>query len=345
MHVLKNAWYVAAWSSEISEKPRARTLLGESVLLVRKSDGAAVALGNRCPHRFAPLNMGIFQNDSIQCTYHGLRFGLDGACVENPTGRGAIPRQARIPAYRVAEKDGMAWIWMGDQSLAEVDLIPDFSALSAPTQRHARGGYLHIKADYQLMIDNLMDLSHVAFLHAKTFGTRSMAQAKIEIIEEKRILIVNRLMPACEAPGYLQAVAGPDGRVDHWLDMTLNMPSSMILVSGAAGPGQGRQGTSPLSSHIVTPEAEGTTHYFFSISLDASQFSEEAAAEFHVQQKQVFLTEDIPVLEGCQALMGTTDLFALQPVLLPTDAGPMRARKWLDQLIREENGKVQRATA
>ena len=96
---------------------------------------------------------------------------------------------------------------------------------------------------------------------------------------------------------------------------------------------------------MVTPETDGTTHYFFSISLDATQYSEEAVNQFHAQQKQVFLTEDIPMLEGCQALMGTTDLWALQPVLLATDAGPVRARKWLDQLIREESGQGQRASA
>lgn len=344
MHVVRNAWYVAAWSSELSAKPQSRTLLGESVFLARKTDGTPVALGNRCPHRFAPLHMGTWSENTIQCGYHGLRFGVDGACVENPTGKGAIPRQARIAAYPVAERDGFVWIWMGDADAADEGLVPDYSMLNAPTQRHAMGGYLHIKTNYQFMIDNLMDLSHVAFLHP-AFGTRSMAQGKVEMIEDKRILHVNRLMPSCEAPSYLLAVAGPDRKVDHWLDMTLHMPSSMILASGASRPGQGRRGGAPLSSHVVTPETDGITHYFFSISLDATQFSAHDLDQLHAQQKQVFLTEDIPMLEGCQSLMGTTDLWALQPVLLATDAGPVRARKWLDQMILEEGAQQERVSA
>jgi phenylpropionate dioxygenase-like ring-hydroxylating dioxygenase large terminal subunit len=336
MHVVKNAWYVAAWSSELSNKPRSRTLLGQPVLLVRKRDGTPVALGDRCPHRFAPLHLGTFRDDTIQCGYHGLRFGLDGACVENPTGQGAIPRQARIPSYRVVEKDGLVWIWMGDAAAADIKLIPDFSSLDAPTQRHAKGGYLHIKANYQLMVDNLLDLSHVAFLHP-AFGTRSMARGKVDISQDGHILRVNRLMAACDAPSYLLAAAGPDGKVDHWLDMILTMPSSMILAAGATTVGLGRIGGSEvLASHIVTPETDNTTHYFFSISQNVGAGSEADLAHIHEMQKQVFLAEDIPMLEGCQSLMGTTDLWTLKPVLLPTDAGPVHARKWLDQMIHEE---------
>lgn len=337
MNVVRNAWYVAAWSSEVNEKPSARTLLGEPVLLVRKPDGTPVALGDRCPHRFAPLHLGTFHDDSIQCAYHGLRFGLDGACIENPCGQGAIPRQARIPAYRVAERDGFIWIWMGDAARADVELIPDFSALDGPTRRHAKGGYLSIKANYQLLVDNLLDLSHVAFLHP-SFGTRSMARGKVDILEQDRILQVNRFMPECDAPSYLVAVAGPNGRVDHWLDMTLNMPSSMILAAGATKPGEGRsKGAEVLASHVVTPESDDRTHYFFSVSQSAAYCTEEEVQQIHAQQKEVFLREDQPMLEGCQSLMGTTDLWSLQPVLLPTDAGPIRARKWLDQMIRKES--------
>jgi phenylpropionate dioxygenase-like ring-hydroxylating dioxygenase large terminal subunit len=349
MHVVKNAWYVAAWSSELSERPQSRTLLGQSVFLVRKADGTPLALGNRCPHRFAPLHMGTWKNDTIQCAYHGLRFGVDGACVEIPTGKGAIPRKARVAAYRVAEKYGYVWIWMGEPEAADEALVPDFSSMNALSQRHARGGYLHVKANYQLMVDNLLDLSHVAFLHP-ALGTNSMAQGEIEIVESKRILHVNRLMPACDAPSYLRGMADPDGKVDHWLDMTLYMPTNMILGSGAAKPGEGRSGggslpSGGLSGHVVTPETDSTTHYFFSLSLDATKFSDEDAAQFHAQQKQVFLTEDTPMLEGCQALMGTTDLWALHPVLLATDAGPVRARRWLDKMILEESGQEQRVSA
>jgi len=336
MNYARSAWYAAAWSAEVSSKPISRILLGDSVLLARKSDGQAVALGNRCPHRFAPLHLGRLSSDSIQCAYHGLRFNFSGACVANPTSQGAIPHHARIAAYPISERNGLIWIWMGEAKQSDLQLLADFSGLDDPTRRHARGGYLHVKANYQLLVDNLLDLSHIPFLHPQ-FGTGDMAQGKIEITEHGNVMRVDRFMHDVEAPEYLRHAAAPNGRIDHWLDMRLHMPSSMLLTAGASKPGQGRIGAgTTLACHIVTPETHNTSHYFFSISQEAGTCTEEEIAELHEAQKRIFSAEDVPMLEGCQLLMGTTDLWALNPVLLPTDVGPVRARKWLEQMIHNE---------
>ena len=95
---LGNAWYVAAWSDDLTEgQLLARTILKEPVVLYRKSDGAVVALGDRCPHRFAPLHMGkIVHGDRVQCPYHGLEFDQTGACVLNPHGTRAEIHKADV---------------------------------------------------------------------------------------------------------------------------------------------------------------------------------------------------------------------------------------------------------
>ena len=81
---LRNCWYAATYANDVGDTPFARQLLGEFVVLFRTSDGVAHALEDRCPHRFAPLSMGTVVEDQLQCPYHGLRFGTDGACSYNP---------------------------------------------------------------------------------------------------------------------------------------------------------------------------------------------------------------------------------------------------------------------
>lgn len=92
---LLNAWYVAALSTDIG--PEAlfhRKLLDTSVMMYRKLDGTAVAVHDRCPHRFAPLHLGKRDGDDVACVYHGLRFNAEGQCTHNPHGDGRIPKAA-----------------------------------------------------------------------------------------------------------------------------------------------------------------------------------------------------------------------------------------------------------
>ncbi len=125
MNFLRNAWYCAGWAADLGAEPITRTYLNEPVLLYRMRDGRAVAIGERCPHRFAPLHKGKLRDDCIECPYHGLRFDASGACVHNPHGDGAIPKAARVKAYPLVEQYGALWIWMGDPSLADESALID----------------------------------------------------------------------------------------------------------------------------------------------------------------------------------------------------------------------------
>src|SRR5262252_8998291 len=110
---LQNAWYVAGWSEELHGQPVGRRILDQPVVMYRLPTGEAVALQGRCPHRFAPLHLGKVIGTDIQCPYHGLRFGPQGACTFNPQGGGATPRALDIRAYPLVERYGALWIWMG----------------------------------------------------------------------------------------------------------------------------------------------------------------------------------------------------------------------------------------
>ena len=106
-----------------------------------------------------------------------LRFGTDGACVLNPHGSGRIPATLAVRSYPVVERHTMLWIWMGTDE-ADPDLIPDFSYLDpgAPGVLSKRD-WIEMDVDYQLVIDNLLDLSHASFLHVVYSATRRHSNA------------------------------------------------------------------------------------------------------------------------------------------------------------------------
>ena len=166
---LRNYWYVAATDAEIGRKPLARTILGEPIVFFRTEAGAPVAMEDRCAHRHLPLSMGKLVGDELQCHYHGLRFGTDGRCTRIP-GQEQIPRGAKVKTYPVAERYHWIWIWMGDPALADPAAITDFHWLDDPNHWGAKSSYLHVEANWQLVVDNLLDLTHLAFVHDTTIG-------------------------------------------------------------------------------------------------------------------------------------------------------------------------------
>ena len=110
---VRNAWYIAAWSDEVVERPLGRRILGEPVVLFRDSAGAIAVLQDRCCHRGAPLSLGDVVPRGIQCGYHGLVFDSAGQCVLVP-GDHKVPPGARVRAYPAVEQDAFVWVWMGD---------------------------------------------------------------------------------------------------------------------------------------------------------------------------------------------------------------------------------------
>ena len=153
---VRNAWYVAAWETEIGNAPLARTILNEPVVMFRTPDGIA-ALEDRCCHRALPLSMGKVVGDKIQCGYHGLEFDGSGACVRVP-GQSKVPPGAEVRAYPVLQKYGWVWIWTGDPAKADPNHIPDWWWLESPewkTIPGRDGTPMHLEANYLLVSDNL----------------------------------------------------------------------------------------------------------------------------------------------------------------------------------------------
>src|SRR5581483_6495246 len=239
---LRNAWYVAAWGREIGRTLTRRILLNEPVVLYRTEDGRAVALEDRCCHRRLPLSDGKLVGDRLQCHYHGLEYEPDGRCVFAP-GVARLPPQARVKAYPLAERWKWLWIWMGDPALADPAKIEDFHWLDDPAWG-AEGTYYHVKGDYRLIIENLLDLTHLTYVHDATIGnyaTANAAETKFEQIgsgERAGVRVTRWMIDTPPPPTYVKA-GGFVGNVDRWQIIDWTPPANVRLDVGATPTGTG----------------------------------------------------------------------------------------------------------
>jgi vanillate O-demethylase monooxygenase subunit len=337
MSFLRNTWYVAAWSNEIeSSKLLVRRLLNEPIILFREADGTFRALADRCPHRQAPLHMGSFDGTTIRCGYHGLGFNGAGQCVHNP--QGPVPRAARVPTYPVVERDSLLWIWMGDAERADPALIPDFS-FQNPEQFFVGKRYLHVRSGYRLEVENILDLSHIAFLHPTTLGGSAVASGEFVSEVDGQSVWSKRGSTGDMIPDGLADVMGlPRGEpVDRWMDVQWHAPANMVLYGGGTPTGKSRaEGRGVVQAHCFTPETDTASHYFFSITFPRAmgEFGAKLAEEQADWLKVPFETEDLPMLEAQQQNM--SQFPDVPSFRLASDAAGVRALRILDSMIASE---------
>lgn len=337
MTYLRNAWYMAAWDDEVGVTPLARTFLEEPVVLFRDADGRPKALLDRCPHRFAPLSMGRVTDGAITCAYHGLGFAGDGACVRNP--HGPVTRSLAVRSYPVAERHRAVWIWMGDPAAADPAAIRDLSFLADAPDTAFNKGYIRGSGHYQLFVDNILDLSHTDYLHPDTLGGGSITRTPAEVEQRADGIIAIAWRPKNEVPIPLLARRLPPGveRVDSWTEVEWSAPGVMQLVAGAVPAGTPRsEGGNAINLHVLTPETERTTHYFFASTRDYALDDAELNEATRVTRERIFATEDEPMIAAQQARIGDRDFWSLKPALLTIDKGAVLVRRRMDALIAAE---------
>lgn len=340
---VKEAWYVAAWEHEVQRLSLYRRLvLGEPIVLYRTPEGRAVALEDRCCHRHAPLSHGTLRGDRVVCAYHGLEFDPTGACVRVPS-QNRIPQGARIRSYPVVEKDHFVWIWTGDPADADPALVPDFLPLRDPAYRW-RGERLHVEGNYVLIIENLMDLTHLPVLHATTLASSTIPDNEIPVCysSNEREIRVDRRIEGTAPPPYFRMLAGfePNDRVDRWMNTRFEPPGSVFIDIGAALSGTNASGSvngrrvGTWNLNAITPETLTTTHYFWAQALD---FADEDASisELDFQLVRSAFLEDLAIIKGQQENL---DLDPGVPrVNLAADKAGVQARRLLQSMIKPAN--------
>jgi vanillate O-demethylase monooxygenase subunit len=335
MHWLKNTWYQAGWVNEIpKEGLLARTFLNTPLVFFRDEEGKISALLDRCPHRFAPLSAGLITNGVVTCGYHGLAFNSTGTCTHNPHGK--ITPVMKVDAYRVEERHTAFWVWMGDQEKADPALIPDLSFIDETPEVARIYGYMPTKANYQLITDNILDLSHADYLHPATLGGM-MTQSETECIEEGDSLFVSWTSIDRPASGAFLHDVPPPNNGDYWIDVLWQPPAVMSLRVLACIHGQKPDEINRSKTlHNMIPETENSTHYFFCSTRKRFADSAEFTEAIRVPIMQAFLDEDKPMLEKQQLRIGNNDFWDMQPRLLSIDKAAVMARRKLDAMIEAE---------
>lgn len=334
----KNCWYVAAAAHEMGRKLIGRTILGEPVVLFRREDGTPVAMEDRCSHRFFPLSKSYLVGDRIQCGYHGMEFDCSGKCVHVP-GQKNVPRGADIRTYPLAEKWRFVWIWMGDPALADESLIPEIWRNEHPEWAVVCGDPIHMRGDYRLVADNLLDPSHVSYVHRTTLGTDVVAEIPQKTEEKGDMVRVTRwILDSPPAPVY-KKLGGFTGNVDRWQIITFLPPSFVEVdmgscVTGTGAPeGDRSQGIELHAFNLVTPETETTSFYFWT-HVRNFKLDDDAVSATVRENFLTAFTEDVEVIEGVQA--GFDRFPDATPVNIAVDGGTIRARRIIDEWIDRE---------
>lgn len=336
--LIKNAWYVASWAADVADKPLARTLLDEPVVLFRDREGRIAAIEDRCCHRGFPLAHGRIVGDAIQCGYHGLEFDRTGRCVRIPH-QDLVPANAVVRAYPVVEQDDLIWIWMGEAAQADPARIPSYPyhklwPYKATTYR--------LECSYDLIIDNLLDLTHLAFVHSDTVGGAPDEQVKPEMKVTPRdtgVHFIRWLRNSVPPPTYVKAV-GFKGRVDRWQDFDFVAPSAVLQFTGALDVGLGayeegkRDGGFALRIfHGMTPETEHTSHYFWSAAHGYRQDEPDVTEQLFRDIETAFRQDEFVLKEQYARVRAFGDRTYID---VRADAARVQGRRVLDRLMREE---------
>jgi len=345
---VRNAWYVAAWCDELpAETLFAATIINQPLVLYRKSDGAVVALEDRCAHRLAPLSKGRCEGDDLRCLYHGMKFASDGRCIEIP-GQASIPEKARVRAFPTVERGSWIWIWMGEAELADPALIPQTVSNRDPAWR-IKTGRLDYEANYELINDNLLDLTHLAYVHPNTLarGMPAWGEQRPRIHRLERGVRVERWMRNQAAPNHLRRHGET---FDFWNTYDFLVPGIFILRSAwhPAGTADRLQDGVPDGAPIflrcddqaVTPITDRATRYFYAAGARSHEIEDKLVEKLYAITEQAF-HEDKVIIEAQQRVI---DLEPERPMLMiAADAGPMQFRRIVESLVARESGGARAA--
>lgn len=334
---VRNVWYPLTWSRDVNHSLSSHTILEENVVLFRDSQGQVVAMEDVCPHRLAPLSIGTLVDDTIQCGYHGLRFGCDGRCVHVP-GQKRAPESIRVKAYPVAENMGLVWIWMGDGDKADVNAIFDLPEYHDPAFSVFEGDGLVLSADYLSLAENLCDPSHVAFVHQSTLANKEHGDVPVQHQRlEDRVVTWRWILDSPIIPIF-KGLKPYHGNVDRWHYYHYYCPSIAIIDFGTAPTGTGApegdrsECIQMFACHFITPVDSETCiqHWLLVKNMPSDPEIDQRLKD----GLRIAFNEDKVVLEAIQR--NEKRFTEVRPVRLAIDASSMKMRKMVSEMIELE---------
>jgi phenylpropionate dioxygenase-like ring-hydroxylating dioxygenase large terminal subunit len=335
---VRNAWYVAATQKEVADKLLARTILNEPVVLFRNGRAEICALEDRCCHRGAPLSLGEPTEAGVRCGYHGMEFDGNGKCVNIP-GQKTIPARAKVKSYPVVEKGDYIWIWMGDADKADPAAILSYPPDDQVNWPRAND-VLHLKASYVMVMENLMDLSHLSYLHKTSIGSseNDSANATMDVQRTPRGMKFLRVMRNADAPANWLKRYPTGKKVDRWSDFEYVAPSTIMQFSGGVNAGDYdagiRDGAHLVRTlHAITPETDKSCFYFFNKADGYAKFEDPGKPRTWASTTDVF-KEDAFMLEQQQLRLDNFDTTKLMDI--NTDVARVQMIRALKERLRQE---------
>jgi phenylpropionate dioxygenase-like ring-hydroxylating dioxygenase large terminal subunit len=336
---LRNTWYVAATSQEIDRTLKHLEILGENIVFYRTEAGAPVALEDACPHRKLPLSMGRIIGDTVECGYHGLTFDCTGSCVAAPTQAGQVPPGAVVRSYPVADKWGLVWVWPGDPALADEDKIIQIENADNPNWKLVGGDALTCECNYLYMTDNLLDPSHVAWVHQSSFAGGGTEDVRLNIKVTDEGALVHRWLENRDPPPFYGKMVKFKGKCDRLQYYEVRFPShalnkSVFTPAGTGGDDKNLPDDAyvMVSYHFMTPINENATRYHWLQHRNTDPENEEIS-QFAAEGARAAFEEDRLVLSAVHSGL----LNKVTPNIdLALDSAALRFRRVLDKLISEE---------
>ncbi|WP_089955480.1 aromatic ring-hydroxylating dioxygenase subunit alpha [Limnohabitans sp. 2KL-3] len=332
-----NDWYVAAFGQEITDQLLARTLLGRRLAFYRTTAGQVVALEDRCPHRSMPLSAGTLEQDTIVCAYHGLRFNTEGDCIEVPS-QATCPKNVGIRAYRTHERGAVVWIWMGEAEQADLSKLPPQDWMDSVDWERSQG-YLGLQASYVRLHENLLDLTHLSFLHAKSFGTPDYAKAAFESeIGDGQFALLRNVVPTTLPPVWAVPTGltgkGQAARIVRSEFRSLGLHEVSVTFYDCHLPENERPQYRIRTAHMPTPEIATSTHYFIVHGRDFA-LQDSATTRFMHEQLFVAFQEDVDGLVLQELALANTPAEDLYEFSVAADAPAVAMRRYV--LARQQS--------
>lgn len=336
---LRNTWYVATLCSEIDRNLKSVRILDENIVLYRTESGLPVALEDACPHRKLPLSRGLLKGDAVECGYHGLTFDRTGNCFKSPT-QGRIPPGAKVHSYPIVDRWGFIWIWMGDPDVADEKKILHIDNYDSPQWGHTRADAFTCACNYQYLTDNLLDPSHVAWVHRNSLAAEGTEDAPLNTELSEDGLIVSRWVYNRAPPPFYAPLLKFDGKCDRLQHYEARYPSiainkSVFSPAGTGGPDNPIQdGTFiSISYNFLTPIDENTTRYHWFQQRNSDPNDEELSRRIADGLREVFI-EDRNILEAVHVGMANK---TTRNIDLGLDAAALHFRRKLEKMIAAEH--------
>jgi phenylpropionate dioxygenase-like ring-hydroxylating dioxygenase large terminal subunit len=251
-----------------------------------------------------------------------------------------IPRSAKVRSYPTVEKYGWVWIWMGDPARANLSLIPNWWWCEHKDWAFIKPDLLYINCNYELVTDNLLDVTHLAYVHLTSIGTSAITEFPINTSRDGDKVRMTRWVVDRPAPPMYQKFGQYPGNADRCQMVEFQPPAFCVNFAQVADTGtgapEGKSGTRRIEIMALsapTPETETSTHYFFGFVRNFGVGDAELHKMIETNFTNVF-REDVAVLNAQQQRM--TQMPNAPEIDIKVDGPPKLARLVVSRLKAAE---------